>query len=72
MHKGMKVRTKGQHSGKEVQYRGVTVPKIPRVSETEPTFHREGSHVLVGRGGGELKPDFVSSHKTKQARVRVS
>lgn len=50
------------------QYHGVTAPKIPRVSETEPTFSRQGSHVLVGRGGNQLKPNFVSSHKTKQAR----
>jgi hypothetical protein len=51
------------------QYQGVTAPKIPRVPETEPTFSRQGSHVLVGRSGNQLKPNFVSSHKTKQSRT---
>lgn len=56
----------GSDAGDPAPY-GFTPPNIPKVSETEPTFSRQGSHVLVGRGGVHLKRKFVSSHKTKQA-----
>lgn len=50
-----------------VHYRDFTAPNIPRAAESAPTFSREGSHVLVGRGGGQLSRKFVSSHEAKQA-----
>ena len=60
-----------QSESADNRYRGVTAPKIPRVSETESTVVRRGSQVLVGRGGGHLKRDFVPSHKAKEAKARV-
>jgi hypothetical protein len=46
--------------------RGFTAPDVPNVPEGEPTFSRDGHHVLVGSGGGQLKPGFVSSHQAKK------
>jgi len=56
-----------QSKAADNRYRGVTAPKIARVSEMESLVVRRGSQVLVGRGSGQLKRDFVPSHKAKQA-----
>lgn len=47
-------------------YAGFTKPDIPFMHELTPTVTRNGSHVVIGRSGARLKPDFVSSHETRR------
>lgn len=48
-------------------YAGFTRPNIPVRSEHEPTFTREGGHVIIGRPGSGtgLSPSFRSSHESR-------
>jgi hypothetical protein len=51
---------------KPSSYDGFTKPDIPFMHEMTPTITRIGSHVVIGRAGAPLKPDFISSHETKR------
>lgn len=49
------------------RYAGFTRPNIPKHDEWEPTYTREGGHVVIGRPGSGtgLSPTFRSSHDAR-------
>lgn len=47
-------------------YAGYAKPAISHLSEPELVVIREGHHVLFGRTGAPLKPNFLSAHEAKR------